>query len=66
MLEEIIELLPFIIPFAIIQIGLMVAALMHIFKHNTYKIGNRVIWIVLCFVGFIGPILYFAIGKGDE
>jgi len=50
-----------------IQIGLMIAALVHIFRHKTYRIGNRVIWVVVCLlVNIIGPVLYFAIGKGDK
>ena len=66
-MDMIRTLLPLIIPLAVIQIGLMVAALIHIFTHNTYKAGNRVLWVIICLcVNTIGPILYFVIGKGDE
>ena len=65
-METLMQYLPFIIPLAVVQIGLMVAALVHILTHNTYKTGNRLIWVLLCFVQFIGPILYFVIGRGDE
>jgi len=70
-MEELREILPvsfiIIIPLAMIQIGLMIAALVHIFRHKTYRIGNRVIWVVVCLlVNIIGPVLYFAIGKGDK
>jgi hypothetical protein len=59
--------IPFLIPVAVIQLGLMIAALVHILRHETYKAGNRVLWIVVVvFVNIIGPILYFTIGKGDE
>jgi len=61
------EYLPFIIPLALIQLGLMVAALIHILRHKTYRTGNRVLWILVSvLVNTIGPILYFAIGRGDE
>ena len=59
--------IPFLIPVAVIQLGLMIAALVHILRHKTYKAGNRVLWIVIVIVvNIIGPILYFTIGKGDE
>jgi len=62
-----ITLLPLIIPLAVIQIGLMVAALVHIFRHNTYKTGTRALWVILSIcINIIGPILYFTIGKGED
>ncbi len=60
------QYLPFLIPVIIIEVGLMAAALIHIFTHKTYKTGNRVIWVILSFVQIIGPILYFILGKSDE
>ena len=60
------EYLPFLIPLIVIQLGLMIAALVHIFTHKTYKRGNRILWVILSFVQIIGPILYFVFGRGDE
>lgn len=65
-MEMLMQYLPFLIPLAVIEIGLAVITLIHIFKHNTYKIGNRTLWVILSFVNIIGPVLYFTIGKGDE
>lgn len=61
------EYLPFLIPALIIQLGLMVAALIHIFTHRRYRVGNRIIWVIVsvCF-SIIGPIVYFAVGRSDE
>ena len=47
MKDGIMMYLPFLIPVAAIQIGLMVAALVHILRHKTYKVGNRVLWIII-------------------
>ncbi|MCL2197541.1 MAG: PLD nuclease N-terminal domain-containing protein [Defluviitaleaceae bacterium] len=60
-------LLLILAPIVIIQLGLMIAALVHIFRHDNYKTGSRLIWVivVLC-LNLIGPILYFVIGKEDE
>ncbi|WOO39169.1 PLDc N-terminal domain-containing protein [Anaerocolumna sp. AGMB13020] len=66
-MEQIKEFLPFIIPILIVQFGLMIAALVHILRHKNYRIGNRVVWIIITVVvNTIGPILYFTIGKGED
>jgi len=64
---QLVRLLPVLIPLAIIQFGLMIAALVHIFRHDTYKTGNRTLWVVICIcVNVIGPILYFTLGRSDD
>ena len=60
------EYLLFIIPLFVIQLILMIAALIHIFKHDTYKVGNRVVWVIVSVcVNIIGPVLYFVLGRTD-
>ena len=66
-MENLKEYLPFLIPLAVIQLGLMIASLVHVCRHKTYRLGNRAVWIVVCLlISVIGPVLYFAVGKGDE
>ncbi|KOF57904.1 membrane protein [Clostridium sp. DMHC 10] len=61
------EYLPFLIPLAIIEIVLAVTALIHVLRHPNYRFGNKVMWIVVVLIlEFIGPIVYFTIGRGDE
>lgn len=60
------EMLPFLIPIIVIELGLWIAALVHILTHKTYKSGNRTLWILLSFIQIIGPVLYFILGKSDE
>ncbi len=65
--EDIKEYLPLLIPIAVLQLGLMLAALISILKHKKYKTGNRALWLVISLlVSIIGPILYFALGKTEE
>lgn len=61
------EMLPFIIPLVIVQMLLLIVTLRHILTHKTYKRGSRALWLVVAIVGmeFIGPILYFLLGKED-
>ena len=66
-IDSIINLLPLIIPLVLIQFGLVIAALIHILRHETYKQGNRVFWVVAVFcLSIIGPVLYFIIGRDDS
>jgi hypothetical protein len=61
------EFLPFLIPLAIAEIVLLAITLRHILTHTHYKRGSRALWLVVAIVGmeFIGPILYFILGKED-
>lgn len=59
--------LPFLIPLAIAQFALAITALIHVLRHPRYRFGNKVMWVlVVLFIQFIGPALYFALGRGEE
>lgn len=66
-MEKLTEILPFLIPLAIAEFALLGYALYHILTHKTYKRGNRTLWLVVVIFGmeFIGPILYFLLGRED-
>ena len=67
-MTEIIEMLPFLIPLAVVQFALFGYALYHALTHKNYKRGNRTLWIIVIVVcmSFVGPILYFLLGKEEE
>lgn len=66
-MESIKQNIPFLIPIIIIEVVLMVSAVVHIIKHDKFRFGNKVIWILISvFIQIIGPIIYFTIGRGDE
>jgi len=65
-MHDILQWLPFLIPIAAVQIALQIVALVHIFRHKNYRFGNRVLWVLLSFVQVIGPVLYFAVGRGED
>ena len=62
------EMLPFIIPLAIAEFALLGYTLYHILTHSIYKRGSRTMWLVITivFMNFVGPILYFLLGKEDS
>ena len=66
-MEQIMEFLPFLIPLVIVQFALLGYTLYHILTPNTYKRGTRTIWliVVLVLMNYVGPILYFVLGKED-
>lgn len=67
MFENISEILPFLIPLIVVQFALLAYTLWHILTHKNYKRGNRTIWLVITIIGmnYIGPILYFILGKEE-
>ena len=64
---ELKEMLPFLLPLAAAEIILVLVTLRHILTHENYKRGNRVMWVIITIVGmeFIGPVLYFLLGRED-
>ena len=66
-MEKLIEFLPFLIPLIVLQFAVLGWALFHIFTHTSYKRGTRAVWLLVVLVGmeFVGPILYFLLGKED-
>ena len=67
-MNQLMEFLPFLIPLVIVQFALLGYTLHHILTHDRYKRGNRTLWLVVTIVlmNYVGPILYFALGKEDS
>jgi len=60
------QLLPLLIPVAIIELGLLVWALLDIIRRKNVK-GPKIVWIiVVVLLEIIGPIAYFIFGRGEE
>ena len=67
-MPDIKEMLPFLIPLVVVEFALLGYTLYHILTHKTYKRGSRGLWIAVTLIGmnFIGPILYFLLGREDS
>ena len=66
-IEIIIKYLPVFRPLIVIELALALTALVHVVRHPHYRFGNKAVWIlVVLLIQFIGPVLYFAMGRGDE
>lgn len=66
-MDKIMDFLPFLIPLIIVQFVLLGYTLYHILTHQSYKRGNRTLWLIVTIVlmNFVGPILYFLLGRED-
>lgn len=67
-MDNITEFLPFLIPLIVAEFALLGYAIYHILTHKNYKRGNRTLWLVIVVIGmqFIGPVLYFILGKEND
>ncbi|HAU88076.1 MAG TPA: hypothetical protein DCW90_22150 [Lachnospiraceae bacterium] len=65
--QVLIDNLPFLIPMLVLQFGLMIFALIHILKHNTYRLGNRALWcVIVVLFSIIGPVAYLILGRAND
>ena len=66
-LMSLVSFLPFLIPLVIIQFSLLGYTIYHILTHENYKRGTRTMWLVISIVlcNFLGPTLYFVLGKEE-
>lgn len=66
LVQQLIDLIPLLIPILLIQLGLMIAALVDLIKRTETR-GPKWLWlIVILFVNLIGPIIYFLIGREES
>lgn len=66
-LEAISEYLPLVVPYIIVEFALLITALVHVLRHNSYRFGNKVMWaIIVVIFQIIGPIVYFVFGRGED
>ncbi|MCA9898091.1 MAG: PLDc_N domain-containing protein [Anaerolineales bacterium] len=64
-MEFITNNLPLLIPIFLIQLALIVFALLDLARRENTR-GPKWVWVlVILFVNFIGPIIYFLVGRED-
>jgi hypothetical protein len=64
-LDTLTELLPFLVPIILLQIGLMVVALIDLVRRERTR-GPRWVWaVVIVFFNIVGPVLYLLVGREE-
>ncbi|CAM3974877.1 PLD nuclease N-terminal domain-containing protein [Mesobacillus zeae] len=63
---DFMEVLPIILPFAVVGLVLILIALIDLYQHRETR-KNILMWtLIILFCNTIGPILYFAAGRKDD
>lgn len=66
-MDTIIKYLPVLLPVIVIELTLAIFSFIHVLRHPHYKFGNKLIWsLVVLFIQFIGPVIYFVFGRGED
>ena len=64
-MEQLRELLPFLIPILLLQLGLMAVALVDLARRERTR-GPKWAWVlIILFANLIGPIIYFVFGREE-
>ena len=64
-METLNELLPFLVPVILLQIGLLVVALVDLVRRERTR-GPKWVWVlVIVFVNLIGPVVYLLFGREE-
>ena len=65
-IELLMRYLPLLIPIVLLEMALMIAALLDLRKQPVTR-GPKWAWVlVIVFINFIGPLLYFVLARKEE
>lgn len=65
-LSKLQQYIPYLIPVLIIQLVLMISALVDLIRREHTR-GPKWVWVlVILFINYIGPIIYFVAGRQEE
>ena len=66
-IDILLEYAPFLVPLILLQVGLAVFSAVHVIRHPNYRFGNQIMWLlIVIFIQFIGPLVYFIAGRGEN
>ena len=65
-MAEILRLLPFFIPLIIIEYGLIIFALVQLFRNEAAYLPKWGWALVIIFINIIGPVVFLIVGKKKE
>jgi Phospholipase_D-nuclease N-terminal len=64
---NITQIIALVIPLLLIEVGLLAFALYDLITRKRVRGGNKWVWgIIIVFLNFIGPIIYFVLGREEE
>ena len=67
MSELLKEMLPFLIPLIILELGLLIFALVDLLRREKVRGDNKIVWaLVIIIINIIGPVIYFIFGRAEK
>lgn len=64
--QELLRLLPLLVPVVLIQLALIVAGLLDLAKPERQTKGPKWVWaVVILLFSILGPLLYFMVGREE-
>lgn len=65
-METLRPYIPFLIPILLLQLALITVALVDLFRRPSTN-GPKWLWVpIIVLINFIGPIIYFLVGRKEE
>lgn len=66
-MRNISQYLPFLIPIAVLELGLMLGALISLIRHKKTRNLNVIAWgVIIVVFELLGPIAYFLFGREED
>lgn len=66
-LDSISQILPFMIPLILLELGLLIFALVDVIRRKQVRGDSKILWILIIILfNFIGPIVYLLAGRKEE
>jgi len=66
-IQEIMGILPFLIPVIVIELALLIIALIDLVKRENVRGGSKILWVVIIvFIQIIGPVAYLLFGRQEK
>ena len=63
---ELMQILPYAAPLISLEVGLLAFCLVDLIKRKHVTGGNKIIWVLVMFIQFIGPVIYLLAGRKEE
>lgn len=59
------DVLMVLVPLVLLQLGLMIAGYVDLARRDGVRGGKKWVWALVMLISFLGPILYFVIGREE-
>lgn len=66
-MDKLIELLPFLIPLIMLQLGLQIYSIIDLVKRKKVRFDNKIVWgCIIILFNILGAVVYLVLGRQEE